>query len=76
MRNETDKPMIIEGDEDPLMPGYIRLYEFLHGYEDVPIAEYDTWEYDPATKILIEEIQKEINREVIKLICEKSKEAK
>lgn len=73
MRNETDKPMIIDGDEDPLMPGYIRRYEFLHGYEDVPIAEFEKDQNNPVMKILAEEIQKEIDKEIIKLICDKVK---
>lgn len=69
MRNNTDKPMIIEGDEDPLMPGMVRYYEFLHGYNDVTIEEDERQSNDPAYKLFMEEIRKEIDRGIIETIC-------
>lgn len=61
--------MIIEGDEDPLMPGMVRYYEFLHGYNDVTIEEDERQSNDPAYKLFMEEIRKEIDRGIIETIC-------
>ena len=74
MINDSDIGWLIEGDEDILEPGMVRIYEFLHGYRDIPIEEYRKYENDPLLKLLKEEIQKEINREVVRAICIKSKD--
>lgn len=94
VRNETDKPVIPVDDQgwadpDPLQPGYIRFYEFLHGYRDEPIGDYevklarhravmDGTAAEPTNeemmgKILTEEIQAEINRSIIDTILGKKK---
>ena len=61
-------------DEPPVPPGYVRIYEFLHGYEDIPQEEYDRqveeMKNDPFCQILREEITKEINAEIIRKILE------
>jgi hypothetical protein len=61
-----------------LQPGYVRLYEFLHGYEDIPIEEWQAIQQatkdDPLMQILAEEVQKEINKEVVRMICEKARQ--
>lgn len=76
VKNETNKPMIIDEFEELLQPGYVREYEFLHGYRDITIEEYnksvEDFKNDPFCQILSEEIQKEINREVIDIICKKA----
>lgn len=74
MENNTDQEMILIGEE-PLKPGYYRVYEFLHGYCDYLISDREKWLNDPKNadiillnNILAEEIQKEINREIIRKI--------
>lgn len=60
-----------EYPDDPIAPGYVRVYEFLHGYEDHLIEKIET--PNPLSKILAEEIQREIDREIIKAVYEKVK---
>lgn len=74
MRNNTDKPMHDpEHPDDPLLPGHVRLYEFLHNYEDITFAEearrHALWANDPLAQILDQEIQKAIDADVIATIC-------
>jgi len=59
--------------DDPLMPGHIRMWEFLHGYEDIPIEKYEAQMNDPLYQILIDEIRKEIDREIIETICKNAR---
>ena len=73
MKNETNEPIFIEGDKDPLAPGYIRIYEFLHGYEDILIEEYERRLNNPVYEILVEELRKEIDKELISTIIKKVK---
>lgn len=79
MRNESNDWMILIGEE-PLAPRHIRLYEFLHGYEDIPLQEYDARESFPGilerdlADILVREIQKEIDKTLIETICRNAKE--
>lgn len=63
----------LEPGEEPVKEGFVRIYEFLHGWEDVAESSYEEMINDPLAIILREEIQKEINREVIKKINEASK---
>lgn len=58
----------LEPGEEPVKEGYVRIYEFLHGWEDIPEEEFDFYEHDPLAVLLREEIQKEINREVVNTI--------
>jgi hypothetical protein len=73
MRNDTTEPMIIPGDPDPLQPGFVRIYEMFNWYKDVPIKEFEDGLNDPAYKILVEEIQKEIDKEIIETIRQNRK---
>jgi len=61
-------------DETPLKEGYVRLYQFLHGYQDIPIKQWEQMQEDakndPLFQMLQEEITKEINREVIRTMEE------
>lgn len=61
-----------EQDEEPLKPGMVRIYEFLHGYTDITMEEYNEMIDDPLYKIFVEEVQKEIDREVIRSVCNTS----
>lgn len=66
-------------DNYPLLqPGYVRLYEFLHGYEDITVEEWEQIQEecrnDPLMQILKVEIEKEINKEIVNTICIKAKE--
>ena len=58
--------------EPPIEPGRVRIYEFLHGYEEISIEEYNArveeYKNDPLCQALEEEILKEINREVVRMI--------
>ena len=72
--NRTDHPILDGEYEEPIAPGHVRIYEFLHGYEDKPIAEIEKSESDPLMKVLNEETQKEIDKEVIRMICKKATE--
>ena len=70
MKNNTDKPMHDpEYPDEPLMPGHVRYYEFLHGYEDVTLEEDERRSNDPLYTLLVDEIRKEIDREIIATIC-------
>lgn len=55
---------------DPVKPGYVRVYTDHTGrwYQDYTQEEYDKIINHPFMVILREEIQKEINKEVIRLI--------
>lgn len=64
----------LEPDEEPVKEGFVRIYEFLHGWEDIPEEEYNKMENDPIAIILREEVLKEINKEIIELINAKSRE--
>jgi hypothetical protein len=70
--NRTNEPIDLGDGGELLQPGYAREYEFLHGYNDITIEELDKrvedFNNDPLAQILMEEIQKEINREVIQSI--------
>jgi len=68
-RNDTDQPMKIDGDEHLLQPGHVRLYEMFHFYKDIPIEEYEKECDDPLYKLLVEEIRKEIDKEIINTIA-------
>jgi hypothetical protein len=61
--------------DPPLKKGYVRLYEFLHGFEDIPIEQWEQMQEaaknDPLYQLLLEEVTKEINREVIRTIEDK-----
>ena len=65
--------------DNPLKEGYVRLYEDHTGrwYEDVTIEEnkkrIEEMNNDPLYQILMEEIQKEINSEVVRLIAKNVK---
>lgn len=63
----------LEPDEPPVKKGFVRVYEFLHGYEDIPEDVFNAGEKDPLLVMLKEEIQKEIDREIISLINENAK---
>jgi len=59
----------------PVPPGHTRLFEFLHGYEDVPNDELERrrleMESDPLCQILMDEINKAVDRELIgKIVAE------
>jgi hypothetical protein len=65
-------------DETPLEPRHVRVYEFLHGYDDYTFEVYDR----PAnpieqalSDILTAEIQKEVNKAIIQGIAKNAKEA-
>lgn len=73
VKNESTEAMMIDGDDDPLLPGYYRQYEFLHGYDDHPLSELEKTENSPLNKIFLEEINKEINKEIIELINKKAR---
>jgi len=71
--NDTTEPMIIEGDADPLMPGHVRIYEMMNWYRDIPIEKYEKQMNDPLYQIVIDEIRKEIDREIIETICKNAR---
>lgn len=58
----------LEPGEEPVKEGFVRIYEFLHGWDDITVEEYERDINDPFAVVLREEIQKEINREIIELI--------
>lgn len=79
MRNNTDKPMYDPDYPDhPLQPGHVRLYEFLHGFEDITLEEEARrivdWANDPLAQLLDAEMLKEINKQIIAKINEGVKE--
>ena len=53
--------------DDPVKPGYTRIYTDHTGrwYKDYTQAEIDEMNDDPFLKILREEIQKEVDKELI-----------
>ena len=53
---------------DPPKEGYTRIYEMFHSYRDYSPQEIEEMNNDPLMKILREEIQAEINREIITTI--------
>lgn len=63
--------------EEPIQPGRVRIYEFMHGYEEISIEEYnervEAYKNDPLCQIIEQEIQKEINAEVIRQINVRAK---
>lgn len=61
----------LEPGEEPVKDGFVRIYEFLHGWEDVTEEKYEKSINDPLAVIIREEIQKEINREIIRMINDK-----
>lgn len=63
----------LEPDEEPVKEGFVRIYEFLHGWDDIPETEYEEMINDPFAIILREEIQKEINAEIIREINKAAK---
>ena len=68
--NDSDLPMIDEDGSFPAIPPrHVRYYEMFHVYQDVTIEQHQQHrqevESDPAYQILVEEIQKEINKQVI-----------
>lgn len=86
VKNDTNEPMRLWKsssrprtlekklyDETLLEPNHVRIYEFLHGYEDITIDEYEQWNNDPRHKIFVEELQKEIGCFLIGTICDKAK---
>lgn len=90
VRNEGDEPLHCYQygpvdpskkfyDETPLAPKHVRVYEFLHGWEDIPIRDYDIArvyeQVDPLMKIFRQELQKEIDRSVIQTIADNAKNA-
>lgn len=58
----------LEPYEEPVKEGFVRIYEFLHGWEDITEEQYNKNINHPFNVILREEIQKEINKEIIEMI--------
>jgi hypothetical protein len=56
-----------QAENDPIQPGYTRIYIDHTGrvYQDVKTEDLENDRNDPLRKLLLEEIQKEINREII-----------
>ena len=54
--------------ETPVAEGYVRIFEFMHGYRDIPEEELEAAKNDPLYKILMEEVTKEIDKEIIRQI--------
>lgn len=60
-------------EEEPVKPGYVRVYEMMNWYKDIPEAEYWRDYVDhPFVKNLREEIFKEIDKDIIDRICKKA----
>jgi len=63
----------LEPNEPPVEKGFVRIYEFLHGYEDITEEEYEKQYNSTEVKILEDEIRKEIDKEIISIIAKNSR---
>ena len=65
----------MDNDFPPVKEGYVRIFEDHTGrwYKDITQEEYDAMTNDPLYKILVDEMVKEIDKEIINTIAKNAK---